>query len=258
MCRLAAYLGPDLLLHRLLNEPPNSLIKQSWAAQELREVSLNADGFGFGWYLDDQTPTIYTSTLPIWSDTNLESLSKTLRSNLWLAYVRSATPGQPLSQANTQPFPSAQFLFMHNGRIDGFNEGPRSALHEYLEADIAAGIHGNTDSEYLFALFRQHYRQRPNVETALVDSCKTMEQILAGASALVNIIISDGHCIFSCRHALGGAPCPSLYYTASHAAYPDAVVIASERFSHIERWREVAANSLLIVKPDRSINTIAL
>ena len=258
MCRLAAYLGRNLLLHRLLDEPPNSLIKQSWAAEELREATLNADGFGFGWYLDGHTPAIYTSTLPIWSDTNLDGLGKTLDNNLWLAYVRSATPGQPLSQANTQPFQAGHFLFMHNGRIDGFNDGPRRAFHEYLDADIAAGIQGNTDSEYLFALFRQHYRQTAETETALVNSCRTLEEILAGTAALVNIIISNGHAVFSCRHALGGDPCPSLYYTASHPSYPDAIVIASERFSAKERWRQVAPHTLLVAGPNRRMDTISL
>jgi len=258
MCRLAAYLGQDLLLHKLLNEPPNSLIKQSWDAEELREATLNADGFGFGWYLDERQPAIYTSTLPIWSDANLGGLARTLRKHLWLAYVRSATPGQPLSQANTQPFQAGQFLFMHNGRIDGFNEGPRAQFHSYLDADIAAGIQGNTDSEYLFALFRQHYRQTPITEMALLNSSKALEAILDGTPALVNMMISDGHSIFSCRHALGGDLCPSLYYTRSHPAYPEALVIASERFSATEHWQEVAAHTLLIAKPDQSIDTIAL
>ena len=258
MCRLAAYMGQDLLLHKLLDEPPNSLIKQSWASEELVGTTLNADGFGFGWRLDNHEPATYTSTLPIWSDTNLAGLGKTLSSSLWLAYVRSATPGQALSQANTQPFQSGQFLFMHNGRIEDFNDGPRIAFHNYLNAEIAANIHGSTDSEYFFALFRQHYRNTSNVETALAESCKALEQILAGAAALVNVIISDGHSIFACRHALNGDECPSLYYTESHPSYPDSVVIASERFSMPEHWQSLAPHTLLKVNADKSVNTISL
>jgi glutamine amidotransferase len=54
MCRLAAYIGPDLFLHKLLDEEPHSLFKQSWASEELRSTCLNADGYGFGWYPEDK------------------------------------------------------------------------------------------------------------------------------------------------------------------------------------------------------------
>lgn len=258
MCRLAAYLGPELMLKQLLDEDPNSLITQSWASQELQGTSLNADGFGFGWYLDEGEPARYTSTLPIWSDTNLPGLAQSLKRSLWLAYVRSATPGQALSRDNTQPFVNGRLMCMHNGRIDDFNHGPRAALHEFLQADIAAGIQGNTDSEYLFAVFRQHYAASGELQTALHESNQSLEQILAGKPALVNMIISDGNVIAACRHAFNGAHCPSLYYTDSHPAYSDGLVIASERFSHHEQWQEVGAHSLLLVNADKTIKTAQL
>ena len=87
---------------------------------------------------------------------NLQDLQRSLSATLWLAYIRSATPGQATNQANTQPFRHEEYLFIHNGRIDNFNEGPRARLHQHLRAEIAGGIQGNTDSEYLFALCRQH------------------------------------------------------------------------------------------------------
>jgi len=258
MCRLAAYLGPDLLLHKLLEENPNSLLKQSWASEELSGTTLNADGFGFGWYLPDEKAAIYTSTLPIWSDSNLTALGHSLQSNLWLAYVRSATPGQATNQANTQPFKYEQYLFQHNGRIENFNAGPRARLHQHLSAEIASEIEGNTDSEYLFAMCKQHLRTGCSVPEALKLTCADLDSLLEGAPALVNIMISDGESLFICRHALNETACPSLYYTNSHPSFPGAVLIASERFSMNEHWLEVDSHSLLSVNPQGEIHFQAL
>ena len=258
MCRLAAYLGPELPLQQLLDEPPNSLIKQSWASEELQGTTLNADGFGFGWYLANAEPAVYTSTLPIWADSNLPGLGKTLRFPLWLAYVRSATPGQATNQANTQPFRDGRLLFIHNGRIEAFNHGPRAALHGHLAADIAAGIQGNSDSEYLFALYRQYAAGGLSVQAALTRAANELQTLLPDTPALLNMVISDGEALYACRHAINGGQCPSLYYTDSHPAFPNAVVIASERFSRPECWQAVTGHSLLVVGPDKSITPIAL
>ena len=245
MCRLAAYMGPDLLLHKLIEEGPNSLVRQSWASEELQGTTLNADGFGFGWYHNDRQAAIYTSTLPIWSDSNLHDLGQALGSSLWLAYVRSATPGQTVNQANTQPFKHGTVLFLHNGRIENFNDGPRTALHHHLSAESAAEIEGNTDSEYLFAMCKQHLAAGRSLQQAIIATCEDIEVLGFNAAVLLNMIISDGETIYACRHALNGGLCPSLYYTASHPHFPDAVIIASEPFSMREYWQSIEEDTMI-------------
>ncbi|MFB3089839.1 MAG: class II glutamine amidotransferase, partial [Gammaproteobacteria bacterium] len=69
MCRLAAYIGPEISLGRFLMEPSHSLLRQSWEPKEMDEAVLNADGFGFGWVNQSNKAAIYTNTYPIWSDT---------------------------------------------------------------------------------------------------------------------------------------------------------------------------------------------
>ncbi len=258
MCRLAAYLGADLLLHRLLDEAPHSLIKQSWASEQLQGTRLNADGFGFGWYRQDGPAAVYTSTLPIWSDSNLAGLGHSLNSRLWLAYVRSATPGQAVNQANTQPFTDGKHLFLHNGRIDDFNQGPRRALHEHLSAAMASRIEGNSDSEYLFALVKQHLSAGLSPPDALQRTSQDIGSLPGKAAALLNMIMADGESLYASRHAVNGAQCPSLYYSNTHPHYPDAVVIASEAFSLPEHWHEVKPHSLLIVNRRGEIDTLSI
>ena len=51
MCRHLAYLGPPVPLAALLLEPPHALLRQSWAPRDMRGGgTVNADGFGVGWY----------------------------------------------------------------------------------------------------------------------------------------------------------------------------------------------------------------
>lgn len=258
MCRLAAYSGPELLLEKLFHENPHSLYTQSWASEEMKETSLNADGFGFGWHLDSGEAMNFTSTLPIWADTNLAHLSRSMSSELWLAYVRSATPGQSVNQANTQPFISENLLFLHNGRVENFNQGPRQAMHDFLHADIACQIEGNSDSEYFFALLKQLLAQHNDIEKALGEVCHSLVSLLGNEAALVNMIVSDGDSIYACRHGLNGGHCPSLYISEGHAHFPDAVVLASERFSENDAWQEVAEHSLLCIDSDQKVIKNAL
>ena len=245
MCRLAAYVGPEIPLGQLLHEGSNSLYSQSWSCQELQGTTLNADGFGFGWHHENGNAAIYTSTLPIWSDANLPDLEQTLVHSHWLAYVRSATPGQAVNQANTQPFRHENLLFMHNGRIDEFNDGPRENFHRILSPGIAAGIEGNTDSEYLFAVFRQHYAESADLEKALRASCETVSGMTLPGAALINMLVSDGNSILACRHACNGGTCPSLYVSDKLTALENATLIASEPFSDRESWQKVEEHSIV-------------
>ncbi|MGI9229159.1 MAG: class II glutamine amidotransferase [Gammaproteobacteria bacterium] len=257
MCRLAAYRGPALQLERLIHTGEHSLVTQSWACKELQGTSLNADGFGFGWY-PDAAPECYTSTLPIWSDTNLDGLGKSLQAQHWAAYIRSATPGQPLSLDNTQPFKWRHYLFLHNGRIENFNDGPRQALQNFLHAEVAAEIQGNTDSEYLFALLKHFLLQDLSPQEAMLRANAQLTDLLGQTPAMSTLILLNGTEILCCRHAINGARCPTLYYTQNHSAFADGLLLASERFSETDNWETIAEHSCLHFKADNTLHHTAL
>lgn len=257
MCRLAAYLGPMLALQRFLADPPHSLIKQAWAPKEMQEAVLNADGFGIGWYNDSGRPHTYLNIQPIWSDDNLDGLCASLHSNLWLANVRSATPGQMTGLNNTQPFVSGHIMYIHNGFIEDFNPELRSRFHQRLRPEIQAGIRGNTDSEYLFALIRQHINIGEDLAAAVRNTIDELTLILSGKGALLNVMLSDGKGIYALRHAINKS-CPSLYYATALADYPDAVLIASERLNDDSNWQSVPEHSLLTLDRDKKIHVDAL
>ena len=50
MCRHLAYLGPPATLRSVVIEPPHGLYRQAWAPRRQRYGTVNADGFGVGWY----------------------------------------------------------------------------------------------------------------------------------------------------------------------------------------------------------------
>ncbi|MFD8810583.1 class II glutamine amidotransferase, partial [Streptomyces sp. NPDC059627] len=69
MCRHLACLGPEEPLGRILVEPEHSLYRQSWAPRRQRYGTVNADGFGVGWYApDDPQPARYRRAGPIWAE----------------------------------------------------------------------------------------------------------------------------------------------------------------------------------------------
>ncbi len=250
MCRLAAYLGEKLPLKTFLLEPEHSLYVQSWQPKELSYAKLNADGFGFGWYLPDGAPAAYRNQAPIWTDANLKSLGDALHAPLWLAMVRSATAEYDPSPFNVQPFRHDRLMFVHNGFIRDFNKGVRHAIAAELSADVLENIHGPTDSEYLFGLLCRFASKHPgNLETALADTAGWCRQNLPDRPAMLNVIVTDGDQFCALRLALN-AEAPTLYYTDDGPpGFPaDSRLIVSERLTGDGDWREVPAGHLLTIK----------
>ncbi|GMR17808.1 MAG: ergothioneine biosynthesis protein EgtC [Gammaproteobacteria bacterium] len=259
MCRLAVYRGPEIPLEQLLLHPAHSLMKQSWGPQEMREGKLNADGYGFAWFDRQNKPSAYTNPMPIWTDPNLPALGRTLASSMWLANVRSATVCSDVSHANTQPFIDDSFIFLHNGYIKDFALTLRHWLRCQLIPGIDAHIRGSTDSEHLFALFRQIMVDNPDytISNGLVRLMEIITEGLGKAKGLLNIVVANSQQIVALRHAVNGE-CPSLYYTTDDKDYADASLIASERLTPSGSWQAVPEHHLLIVDPDKSIEIVPL
>ena len=259
MCRMAAYLGPTIRLDQFLTRPAHSLVVQSYAPKELVYAKVNADGYGFGWYDANSQAVNYRCTMPIWSDPNLENLGRGLESDLWLAYIRSATEGSSVNHANTQPFYDDELLFMHNGYIEDFTTQVRHEISDYLSNDIRAGIQGTTDSEYLFAILRELLSS--NKDLSIEEACSTLFDLLAGwlgdTTALLNFIITDGELIYAIRHG-HNHDSPSLYYTTDDELFPDAQLVSSEPLTHGELWQPVPDHHILILSNDEPPELFAL
>lgn len=114
MCRHLAYVGPPVSLDRLLVRPAHGLYEQSWQPRRQRHGTVNADGFGVGWYPQDTAeedggeggpgrPARYRRAVPVWADANFAELSAAVRSGAVLAAVRSATAGTTQDESAAAP-----------------------------------------------------------------------------------------------------------------------------------------------------------
>src|SRR5262249_11969276 len=129
--------------------PRHSLIHQSLHAEEAK-VATNGDGFGLGWYGERAEPGVYRELRPAWSDENLLSLCRQVRSSVFFAHVRAAT-GTGAMGANCHPFTSGRWMFMHNGQIGGYGR-IRRKLEAMLPDELYDSRAGTTDSELVFLL----------------------------------------------------------------------------------------------------------
>jgi len=245
MCRLAAYLGPPVSLGEFLLEPDHSLVKQSWQPREMLGGKLNADGFGFSWYAEDGEPACYKSTKPIWADPNLESLARSLVRGQWLANIRSATLVSDHAYANTQPFIDEGIIFAHNGSLADFAGNWRGQIRQRLQPEHESRIHGTTDSEYMFALFCQHYASSGKLADALVDLVNELGEFANGKRALLNFIVCSKRQLVALRHAFGDQS-PSLYYHVNESKNGSAVRVASEPLTTDDNWIRMDEGQLLV------------
>lgn len=259
MCRFVSYLGTGkMLINRLLEQPTNSLIKQSKNAKK-DAYSINADGFGIAWYnheIDDK-PGVFKSTQPAWNDNNLQYLAQKVTSGCFLAHVRASNVGD-VSLNNCHPFTYKNYSFAHNGIIRNFND-IKIALINKLDRELFYEINGQTDSEHLFFLI-MHFLESESLglEDAVIKAFSwiIMQQRNQNADSFskLNIVISDGKKILATKFSSKGNESLSLNYCVDEpelfkniAAASDGIIIASEALTEISAsWKNVPHNSYII------------
>ena len=238
MCRHLAYLGPPVTLRSVLIDPPHGLYTQAWAPRRQRYGTVNADGFGVGWYApDDPVPARYRRPVPIWGDESFADVARVTRASAALAAVRSATVGTDLGTAALTPFASGPWLFSHNGVLDGW---PRSAagLAATLPADSLLGLEARVDSALLWALVRYRLQIGLAPAEALADTVGALRA--AGLTGRFNFLLTDGRVIAAT------AAGDTLFYRQFPGS---AVVVASEPCDDQPGWTEIAGDSVVTATP---------
>ncbi|MFG1605255.1 ergothioneine biosynthesis protein EgtC [Actinoplanes sp. NPDC049265] len=233
MCRHLGYLGPPVPLSDLLFAPAHGLVEQSWAPRDMRGGgTVNADGFGVGWYTADG-PVRYRRHTPIWSDTTLPGLAAALRSTAMLAAVRSATVGMPVTEAAAAPFGEGRWLFSHNGVVTGW-PGSLAKLAAGLPTTDLLTLDAPTDAALLWALVRD--RLRAGADPAESVATVVTEVGRAAPGSRLNLLLTDGVTLVATAagHAL------SVRRRAAD------VVVASEPFDDDPGWQPVPDRTLLV------------
>lgn len=282
MCRFAAYLGPPISVDTLTTLPSHSIVKQSYRALE-RDEPLNGDGFGIAWYVPERSlePARYRAVTPAWSDENLIELARVTSSHCIFAHVRAATPGISVTQTNCHPFTAGRFAFMHNGYIARYGE-LRRRLMMSLPDPLWASIRGTTDSELLFAIFRdEHARAESTGHVRILDALgATIRRTLAiskeagvGEPHQLNLAVTDGESLVVTRYTDGEPETANSLHVHAGKRYVvvddvtsmvdaddggSAVLIASESLSDDPGWARVPANHAVVVDARRRSELVPL
>lgn len=245
MCRFLAYSGAPVFLEDLVAAPCHSLIHQSLHAEETK-TGTNGDGFGVGWYGDRPEPGQYREVRPAWSDENLLSIARQVRSHLFFAHVRAAT-GTATTRANCHPFAHGRHLFMHNGQIGGYGL-IRRRLENLIPDPLYSARVGTTDSEALFllTLARMGEGATPGeaLGWALAQTLALMAQAGVREPLRCAAALADGDAIHAVRWSSDAKP-PTLYLCDRG----DSVVIASEPVDAArDCWQALPCNTLVSVR----------
>ena len=246
MCRLVAYIGKSIPLENIIVKPKHSLLEQSQDAQEAK-LSVNGDGFGIAWYDGVGAPGLYKDTLPAWSDSNLPSICRLIKSGLFLAHVRASTFGTT-SRENCHPFAFGNWSFAHNGGIGDFKL-IRRKVENLLAEDHYNARRGCTDSELFFLLMLTNGLEQ-DCHAALTRTIDQVTGFLKDHGPLskplrLTCVFSDGEKIYGFRHASDDKS-PSLYL--SNCLDHGGRAIASEPLHGTgEHWQLLPDDELVVL-----------
>ncbi|MEV0370811.1 ergothioneine biosynthesis protein EgtC [Streptomyces sp. NPDC050636] len=235
MCRHIAYLGPEIPFGQVVLSPPDGLYRQSWAPRRQLHGTVNADGFGVGWYAPgDPVPARYRRAGPIWADEQLPDLARVVRTGALLAAVRDATEAGADAEAAAAPFAAGRHLFSHNGAVAGWPDSlaPLAAALPPLEL---LRLQARCDAAFLWALVQHRLALGDAPGEALAGTVRAVAAAAPGSR--LNLLLTDGTTIAAT--AWGDTLC--------HLAIPGGGrVVASEPYDDSPHWTDVPDGTLLV------------
>jgi glutamine amidotransferase len=221
MCRHLAWLGTPRTLASLVRDGEHALLVQSYRPRRQRHGTINADGWGVGFYAAGRDePARWRSERPLWSDSSFASLAPVISSGCVLAAVRSATVGMPVDEASTAPFTDGRWLLSHNGVVDRAvlepaQAGPRLRAESVCDSAMLAAYVFQRGAEQLGAIVREVGGRDPG--------------------ARLNLLAADGSRLL----ATTWGDTLSVLHTG------DGVLIASEPTDDDPRWSDVPDRHLV-------------
>ena len=246
---------------RLLGVVANKPVDLHFSLDRFKQFAAgNPDGWGVGWY-EDSLASVFkrgmTATSPA---SQFNKVSKDVSSKIIVAHVRKGTKGEP-SERNSHPFSCKNWLFAHNGSVDG------SVLLGLLSPQMKKEIEGETDSEPFFYYILQNIEECNNVVEGIRSAVNT---VVSKSHTGLNFLLSDGQSIFALRYASDSRSYYSLYRLKRKPSCRDpfefrsretgallrskslrgesAVLVCSEKLTE-EDWKEIGWGNLLCVGP---------
>jgi glutamine amidotransferase len=198
--------------------------------------TINADGFGLGWYPHGGDPVRYRRDRPLWTDPDLPGLARVTSAGAVLAAVRSATVGMPVTETAAAPFAEGRFLFSHNGVVRGWPDSV-AALAARLPVQDLLTLDAPTDSALLWVLVRDRLRCRVDLGKALRDTVS--EVVAAAPGSRLNLLLTDGHTLAA----------TTLGHALSLRRHPDSILLSSEPLDDDPAWAAVPDGRVVVASP---------
>jgi gamma-glutamyl hercynylcysteine S-oxide hydrolase len=219
VCRHLAYLGAaPRSLGELLLAPERGLLVQSYAPRRQCHGTMNADGWGVGFYAAGRPePARWRSARPLWSDASFASVAPVISSTCILAAVRSATAGMPADETAAAPFQSGRWLLSHNGVADRSVLGPHERAESMCDSALLAAHLFSCGAERAGEFVARFAKRDP--------------------AARLNLLLTDGTQILATR----------WNDTLSVLRDDDGIVVASEPYDDDPRWADVPDHHLVEV-----------
>ncbi len=206
----------------MLLEPEYGLLRQSYAPRHQRHGTMNADGWGAGWWTEaTPAPARWRAARALWGDASFASVAPHVSSGAILGAVRCATVGMPLDETAAAPFAHDEWLLSHNGRLD------RSLLPDQAWRAAESVCDSSILAAWLLA------------EPAEIGS-RVRDLGLRDPAARLNVLASDGTRIVATAWA------DTLYVLGADQG----VAVASEPYDDDPGWRLIPDRSLLTATQD--------
>jgi glutamine amidotransferase len=212
------------------------------------------DGTGLGWFDPHGAPRVSKQPKAAYGDPDFARRAHEVSPKTFIAHIRFASTGA-LELRNTHPFEQRGRLFAHNGVIEDL-----TALDAHL-GDALGLVHGDTDSERLFALITREIAARAgDVEAGIAAACAWVASNLPVFA--INFVLLTAHDLWALRYpdthelfVLERKPGTRLEHSSrfgsrvssEHGVAKPLVVVASERMDDDPDWRLLQSGELLHV-----------
>jgi predicted glutamine amidotransferase len=168
-----------------LLEAPDNLVKQS---------KRNPDGTGLGVFGADGNAVLDKQPIAAWQDIEFATEAHELTGTAFIAHVRYSSSAA-LEVRNTHPFLQDGRLFAHNGVVTGLD----TVDGRLRDLGVDELVHGETDSERIFALITGSIRRRNgDVGAGLVDAVGWLAETVPIFA--VNLLLSTATDMWALRY----------------------------------------------------------
>lgn len=241
------------------SEPVEATFWLLQAEDSLSEQSRREpDGTGLGWFDPEGHPHVSKQPIAAHADRTFAREAQRVRARTFLAHVRYATTGA-LQAKNTHPFEQDGRLLAHNGMVEDLD-----TLERELGPDLRR-VHGDTDSERVFALITREIERIGDVGDGIASAARwiaanlrmlAINLILIDETDLWALRYPDVHDLFVLERTAGGAGGSAaldharggrIRAASEELAERPAVILATERMDEDPDWRPLASGELLHV-----------